>query len=198
MKALQTEVGVRSSTRASQWWIPGLLALVLGLGSPAFAQEPGVTGELERTATASPKEKIEYVERSLGEKRAAVKAVQKLLDDARRQGNAERVECLNERAPQLGALAQVTEMAQTSMKQALDSGQNERADHELRKVAVAVTKTRQLLLEAQACSDDAGLASGETRVSVSGGRGGEPDETDPLRIDVMEHGFDPPQQSPFN
>ena len=177
----------------------GVLALLAqGLTAPAIAQDSAVTGELERTAGASVREKLQYVDDAIDEQQGAVKAIQKLLEDARRRGDNYTIECVSERVSQIGALAQVSEISQASMKSALDAEQTERADHELRKVAVALTKSRQLLLEARGCDEDSGVALGETRVSVEGDRPGEPKETRPVTVDVMDLGVDPPQQSPFN
>ena len=48
------------------------------------------------------------------------------------------------------ALSQVTEMAQIALAEA-SAAANERADHEFRKTAVALSKSRQLRVEAEAC-----------------------------------------------
>jgi len=185
--------------RRSSTVIVGLLFGTLVAAAPAIAQDSGVMGDLERTATATPQEKLQYASDAADEQRAALQQVQKLLDDARRQGETERIECLNERLTQVRALAQVTELAETAMREALASGQRDRADHEMRKIAVALGKTRQLVVEAQACVDDSSVASGGgTSVTVEGGMSGEGNETDQVTVDVMDQGFDPPQQSPFN
>jgi hypothetical protein len=172
-----------------------LTGLLVG---PAMAQDSGISGDLERTASASPQEKLEYAADAAEELREALKDADKLADDARRDGDPEELDCINQHLSQLRALAQVTEVAEGAMRTALEAGQSERADHELRKVAVALSKARQILADAQACTDDAGLASGDTQVRVIGGYSGDGDETDPLEFDVMDQGFDPPDASPFN
>jgi len=171
---------------------------VLAVPGYALAQETGVAGDLERSASASPQEKLQYASDAVTEVRAGLKQIEKMIEDARRTGDTDQVECLTERLTQIRALTQVTEVAQTSMKDALSTTQQDRADHELRKIAVALGKTRQLLLEAEACGDEAGLASGQTSVKVEGGLTGEGDETDPLGTDVLNQGYDPPRLSPFN
>ena len=165
---------------------------------PAVAQDSGVAGDLERTAKASPQEKAQYAADAVVELQASVKEVEKLAEDARREGNPDQLECVGARLSQLRALAQVTEVAKGAMADAQSAGDQDRADHELRKIAVALSKSRQLSLEAAACVDDSGLASGETNVRVEGGLDGEGDETDPLDVDVLDGGYDPPDQSPFN
>jgi len=192
--------------RKSRGWIVNgrlvLWAMIIigaGLGSGARANDRGVAGDLERTATATPQEKLQYASDAAKEQRAAVVQVQKLADDARREGETERVDCVTARLTEIRALAQVTEASQAAMTEFLASGQRERADHVMRKIAVALGKTRQLVAEATGCFDDgATTAAGDTTVRVEGGLTGEVDETAPIPLDVLDQGFDPPQQSPFN
>lgn len=187
-----------SAVRRSGIVLLALAALAAGSVVPATAQDSGVAGDLERTAQASPQEKAQYAADAVEELATAVKDVEKLQEDARREGDPEQAACVAARLGQLTALSQVTEAATAAMKTAMDAGDQQRADHELRKIAVALSKSRQLTLEAQACVDDSGLASGETNVRVEGGLDGEGDETDALDVDVLDGGYDPPQQSPFN
>lgn len=111
----------------------------------------GVSGELERTASSTPAEKITYASNAVTEMTEAVKTVSGLLETARKKGDADVMQCLNNRLTALKALLQVSEAAQGSMKSALESNNSELADHEFRKIAVAIEKTRQLLAEAQRC-----------------------------------------------
>ncbi len=98
--------------------------------------------------------------------RNAVKAVSKMLEGARRESNVEHLQCLTNRLTAIRALVQVSETAEVAMKDALSAGESERADHEFRKIAVALTKTRQLLAEAERCMDDPDLRSGDTKLKV--------------------------------
>lgn len=183
--------------RTAQLVAAALVALSLGT-VPALAQDSGVSGDLERTATATPQEKLQYAADAVEELKGAVESAQKLMDEARKNGETDQVECLGERLSQLKALSQVTEAAEGSMREALEQGNQERASHEMRKIAVALSKARQLSLEAQACTDDSGAASGNTTVTAEGGFEGEEDETDQLTEDVLDQGYDPPNVSPFN
>lgn len=177
-----------------------LLAALLcaGLAGPAFAQDSGVSGDLERTATATPQEKLQYAQDAVEELRGAVTQTQKMLEDAQKNGETEQIECLAKRLNDLKTLAQVTESAEAAMRVSLEAGNQERASHEMRKIAVALSKARQLSLEAQACMDDSGVATGQTVVQREGGFEGEEDETEPLTVDVLDQGYDPPDASPFN
>ena len=77
-------------------WMLG--ALALSLTAPAVAQTPGVTGELEQSATTSPKEKTEFADAAVAEIEGAVKTVEGLLSNAEKEKNVEdRVEALRTR-----------------------------------------------------------------------------------------------------
>ena len=179
-----------------------IVGLVLGLGAVprlAFAQE-GVASELERTASTTPQEKVQYASTANQEMRDAVKHVTKLLDGARRESDVEGLQCLTNRLTSIRALLQVSEGAELAMKDALGSGEAEKANHEFRKIAVALSKSRQLMAEAERCAaQDTTLASGDSSIRVEGGIVGvDPSEdTGGLDIDVFEIGFDPPDASPF-
>lgn len=142
-------------------------SLALGIAlttAPTWAQSPGggsgVTSELERTSSTSPEEKTAYAEAGNNEIAEAEKTVSKLLEAAKREGNTEAVQCITTKLTSLRALQQVSEAAEASMLEALEAGNDEKASHEFRKVAVAVSKTRMLLAEAQRCDQDQTLDPG--------------------------------------
>ena len=82
------------------------------------------------------------------------------------------------------------------MRDAIAAGLDEKANHEFRKVAVAVSKTRMLLAEAQRCATDQQVEPGQTLVDWESALA---DETDLDNLDVTDFtiGNDPPQVSPF-
>lgn len=177
-----------------------LIALVTVLSLtvvPAFAQETGITGELERVAATTPQEKLDYSSDALEEMRESVRTVTKLLETARRDGaEADQIQCLTSRMTGLRALLQVSEAADTSMQSALAEGASAMADHEFRKIAVALSKTRQLAAEADRCLSDDATANGETIVRTEEPDYGS-DETVEQPSFSFDLGFDPPEASPF-
>lgn len=165
--------------------------------APAMAQDPmGVSSEIERTATTSPQEKIVYAESSNQEMRDAERTIAKLLEVSRKNGDAEAIECLVNRLTSVRALLQVGEAAELQMKTAISTGDDDRANHEFRKIAVAISKTRMLLAEAQRCSSDQQLQSGTTLTEweVEG-----PDSDNPTQpaLTTTGVGITPPAVSPF-
>jgi hypothetical protein len=163
----------------------------------AMAQDPsGVSSDLERTSTTSPQEKIAYAETSNQEIRDAEKQIAKLLEQSRKDGDAEAIECLVTRLTSVRALLQVSEAAEIAMKDALAGGDDERANHEFRKIAVAISKTRMLLAEAQRCASDQQLQSGTTLTEWEA-EGENPDDLPTATIDTVDFGTVPPPVSPF-
>jgi hypothetical protein len=150
---------------------PILSALVLAaafLGGDARGQELSDTAtELEQAASATPAEKVAYAESANGEIREAEKQISRLLEQSRRESDAEAIECLLSRLTSVRALLQVSEASEISMRNAIASSSDEMANHEFRKVAVAVGKTRMLVAEAQRCASHQELESGTTLLDWS-------------------------------
>ena len=176
------------------------LLLLCGLASApqALAQETetGITTDLERLASTTPQEKMQYAVDGNEEMRQAIKEVSKMLEGTRREGDLTKLQCLNNRLTSIRALLQVSESAETAMKEALSAGEAERADHEFRKIAVARNKAQQLRAEADQCISESGLKSGQTVVKAEQELTKPEDETEDLPED-FDFGMDPPESSPF-
>ena len=174
-----------------------IITLLMALSMPAQAQDPtGVSSELERTASTSPQEKITYAENSNAEIREGEKQISRLLEQARKDGDTEAIECLINRLTSVRALLQVSEGAESAMRSAITAGEEEKANHEFRKIAVAVSKTRMLLAEAQRCAADQDLESGTTVVEWFD-QLSEGDPFEEVEINDFDISIDPPQVSPF-
>ena len=155
--------------------------------------------DLERISNASPGEMAEFAQASVDEIADAVKSISRMLEDARSRSNVEALQCLTNRLTSIRALEQVTKLSQKTLQGVLDSGNTERAHHEIRKMAVALNKARQLLTEAERCADQDTLASGDSVVRWEGGIRGAPEreDTKDITYDDMDIGRDPPKSSPF-
>lgn len=178
--------------------LSGALVLSVALATgPALAQEPtGVSSEIERTASTSPQEKIAYAEDSNQEIREGEKQIARLLEQARKDTDIEAIECLINRLTSVRALLQVSESAEASMRDAITAGEEEKSNHEFRKIAVAVSKTRMLLAESQRCAADQDLESGTTVVEWFDQLNDSDPFTD-VEINDLEISVAPPQVSPF-
>jgi len=119
----------------------------------AHAQGTDASGQLETAATTSPKEKIDFATGALTEMAAGEKTVRKMLEQAQKEGESadSRVVCLNNKLASIRALQEVSDGANRSMQESMAANQNELADFHFRKIAVALTKVRQFVAEAEAC-----------------------------------------------
>ena len=173
------------------------LAGVLALSAPVHAQETGVGGQLEQSSSTTPKEKKDFSTAALAEMQAAAKSVSKLLEQAEKEKDIVKIQCLTKKKAGIQALVEVSESSALSMEQALAEGDSQRADHEFRKVAVALSKVRQFLAEADACVGDAGAAPGVTEVDVTAEGLTDSEDTEPIYDGVIDVDVDPPDTSPY-
>lgn len=176
-----------------------VFAACLGLGGTAMAQDGGFTSELERVANASPQEKVGYVQNAVVEIQASFGAIDAMLAQAQDGGGARAVQCVSSRHAAVKAMAGVSEEAERDMLAAIADNAFERADHEFRKIAVALQRTRMLHAEAERCVGGQELADGETTVQIVGDvqEEGAFEDEEWLAVDETDIGFDPPDVSPF-
>ncbi len=142
--------------------------LLLAIATPvAFAATNGVVGELEQSATTTPKEKLDFATKSGEEIDSAVKTVEKLLEQAKKENDKEAIECLNRKLTPMRAIRDVATLTSNNMQQFLASNDTVHAEMEFRKIAVAVSKARSFLAEAQQCVAASGGQPGKTASSVT-------------------------------
>ena len=179
----------------------GLFAAFVGvLGSvDAYAADDGIRGELEQAAETTPEEKVRFVERVLEEMQGAVRETGKLLESAEKSKDVVRMQCLNQKLTSIRALLAVSEQASGAMQNALVAAENQSADHEFRKIAVALSKVRQFNAEADACLGAVGTQPGAIEIEVEEGTvlAGDADDTEPMEDGNTDIGIDPPGTSPF-
>ena len=167
--------------------------------SPAQAADEGIRGELEQAAETTPDEKVRFVERVVDEMQTAVRDAGKLLESAEKEKDVVRMQCLNQKLTSIRALLAVSEQASSAMQNALVASEGERADHEFRKIAVALSKVRQFNAEAESCLGAVGTQPGAIEIEVDEGKvlAGDADDTEPLESGNTDIGIDPPGTSPF-
>ncbi len=168
--------------------------------APALAQSPGgVSSEVERTASTTPAEKKAYATAAVQEIGDAEKHISKLLEAAKKDDDTQAQECLLFRLTAVRALQSVSERAASAMGEALDAGNSEKANHEFRKIAVAVSKTRMLRAEANKCTADEGSGTDSTIVDWETFLQDNEDVFDPYDFLGLDFDTDlvPPQVSPF-
>ena len=178
------------------WWMSAILAV--GISTSAMAQDTSGIDAMPLGAKASTADMQNYVRNSLEEMVTGVKSMGKMVEQARREDDEEKLACLQSRLSYVRALLMVSERANGAMKEAVASGLTSRAEHEFRKVAVAVSKVRQFLAEAETCLGEEGTTPGTTELDVDDPSGlAEGDDTNPMDDYFVVVGDDPPLTSPF-
>lgn len=175
------------------------LAALIGSGV-AVAQDQGIRSELERSASTSDEEKLNYADTAQSEIDDTLRQANKMLEVARRDGDADRVQCLTSRLTSVRALQVVTDGASNAMRTAIENGQADKADHEFRKIAVALGKTRMLAAEAQQCDAGASVQPGETLIELLSELVSDEELQglmEQLELDQLDFGMDPPDVSPI-
>lgn len=172
------------------------LALAIVLASlvvPAVAQElveapsSGELGAREMTVKARD---------ALAEMTATDAQVAKDLEAAEREGNPETTECVRLRKSKISALLAVSNLAHKDMTAALAAGEVARAEHEFRKIEVALAKVRQFQSQVKSCLGEGAVASENSTIDMQSDLN-ETDDTQGLGISDGVVGVDPPGTTPF-
>jgi len=177
-----------------------LFSLVFGvwLSTSAWAQDPTSGGDLDLSAKSSTRDMENFVRGALEEMVNGVKSIGKMVEQARREQDEDKLTCLQSRLSYVRALLMVSERANGAMREARAEGLTTRSEHEFRKIAVAISKARQFLAEAEACLGEGGATPGTTELDVDDPSGlAEDDDTTPMDDYFTVVGTDPPNTSPF-
>lgn len=173
-----------------------LVALVMA-GAAAAQDSRSVTTQLERSALTTPQEKRAFAASASEEVRGVVRQLTRIAENARRNGNGEVLDCVTTALTSARALQQVADAASVSMGAALDANEIDRANHEFRKIAIASSKSRQLLAAGDQCASGSEARSTPTSVEQMTALTSTEDETRAITADLLDLGFDPPDASPF-
>lgn len=95
---------------------------------------------------------------------AAVKEVEKMVEQAKKENQQEVVECLKKKLVPMSQLLDVSRESGNNMQLALSANDGVHAELEFRKVAVGLSKVREFLQEARTCG---GSTAGEKAKSVA-------------------------------
>ena len=143
------------------------LLVLLSASAMAWAAGPGVEGEIDQSTTSTPEEKATYASKAVEEIDAAVVTVTKLRDEAKKQKLQEAVDCLERKLTPLKAILEVAKASNGAMTRALADSDTVHAEAEFRKLAVAVSKAREFVQDAQQCVGSPDARSGKTTTSIA-------------------------------
>ncbi len=174
-------------SRALMW------AMLFASPGVALAADPAPSVP---TASMSLDQKLAYAQNAVSEISQSVKGMEQMLEKARASKDAKSVGYLIPRVTAARALLQVSEAAVVAMAEAVESGNVERANHEFRKVSVAITKSRLLLAEAERDGAEPQQVSGKTSMQFQD-QLAESEPFEEVQINDLDVSVDPPPVSPF-
>lgn len=165
-----------------------VLGLLAGAGAAHAQTAPGGATTVD-TKSLSKDEMKAFSDTAVEQVTKAAAEVAKLTEQARKDNDAGVLDCLTPRNVSMQALVQVATIARDKMRNALNTGDRERAEHEYRKIAISLDKANQIKQEANNCLAGEG-GRGEGDVKISGGSGDDSDTSDNDELDDLDLGFD--------
>ena len=175
-----------------------VLTALLGAASAVAQDSSGIlSSELEKTANTTPDEKISYAASANAEIAEAYQTVTDLLERAK-EADSSTIQCVTARQASIKALQAVSHRAEQDMLDAINDRNTEKENHEFRKIAVAVSRTRMLLAEAERCLGGEQLTDGIVNIDLQIENDVSIIEDEGIDIGYADDYFgDPPDVSPF-
>lgn len=174
-----------------------LLVAAALVGATALAREGGPE-VLDVTALSSAEAKLDYAKSVQSQVSDADRYLQKLLEDASREGVESKIDCIGGWREQVTGLRKVTDREVEKVSNALmDASGSASVDSLLRGLSVLSGRANQFVAQAETCAGVQGKST-ESRSTVDSNAQGLADngDTDPLSGDSMMD-LDPGQNSPF-
>ena len=131
-----------------------LIAFILPLFSASVVMaETGESGDarLDEIERMNPRQLSERAEGYVSEMRQMLEQVSRMLEEARREKDVVKLNCVNEKLTHLRGLVRVAEEGQATMQTAIVAQDMDEARHEFTKIVVAHDRVRQLRAEAEQC-----------------------------------------------
>lgn len=181
----------------------GVWTLVLGLGLAASAagvaaDAPGVDIDIERTGSVSPQEMVDFAQSANDAQSANLKRLSKLDDDIRRKArDGKGLDCVTNNLTAVKVLLDVSRSTAENMKQRLGDGNRERANSDLRTIAISLKESNRLSSDAERCALGLGVQQGKDRREVEAPVGDPDKDVAPEPSDLLDYGYDPSSASPF-
>ncbi len=122
------------------------------VGAPALGQQSSTAHRETGVTSSGPfdPQKVEQAYRHLERMREVVKQVLSRLEDARSEKDIVKLNCVNEKLTQVKGLLRVAEQTHVALLEAV-AQQDDNAEVEYARIAIARTKVDQLRAEAEGC-----------------------------------------------
>jgi hypothetical protein len=148
-----------------------LACVALGLTSPAFGQEtPSASAsgglKIESAEQVPDKKKLAVATQVLARLQGILKDVLKSLEEARSEKDVLKLNCVNEKLTQIKGLLRVAEQSDIALQEAVAKADEESAQHEHAKIAIARQRAEQLRTDAEQCIGQLAYVDERTVVTV--------------------------------
>lgn len=134
------------------------------MGSPLGAPEPG----RDQLSALGPDDALAWATAAASEIRSAGDRIAEMAGQARLDGEQARLDCLLRRLSMVRALAEVADASLVSLSQSDPDTDRARTSLELRRLWVALTRTREILAEAAWCGGGSLRSPGDTTWATDG------------------------------
>jgi hypothetical protein len=192
---------------ASKWGVLASVALgaaVVGAWTataqegPASADPGGETRmSFEQEANLSPQEQLGWADEKYGVIVQTQEYAARLLASARQEDRPDivRINCLNNKLMEINAQIQSFDDRRTSLREAINLGDNDRRRHEYRVLVVVYQKIQTLRMEVEACIGSTGPGGAGAEITVIRDPGLTPEDL--TELEIPEPMLDrPPHASP--
>ena len=153
---------------------------------PAALSQSAPDGAVEEVLSQpdplSDREMKEYAESVIAEVNRGVATIQKDADQAKKDRDILKLNCLNQNLSELRALLKIAETAFAQMEDDISKARDTEASHQFRSIVIVRKQAADLIIQASECTGEGILQSGEgqTNIVVSSNLGDievvEPDE----------------------
>ena len=118
----------------------------------AFAQDAAPTSLKVESATQVPdKEKLSQASAAIDRLQGILKDVLKSLEEARREKDVVKLNCVNEKLTQIKGLLRVADQSNVALQEAVAKADEDTAQHEFAKINIAKQRAEQLRADAEQC-----------------------------------------------
>ncbi|HUB05682.1 MAG TPA: hypothetical protein VMB50_01710 [Myxococcales bacterium] len=149
----------------------------------AFAQAPAPSSggtlkiEAQESEHLSDKEKLSRSDDAVAEMQKVLREVLDRLEEARKERDIVKLNCVNEKLTQIKALLRIAEQAYIALQEAIARAVPDNAEHEFAKIEIAKQRVTELRAEAEQCIGELAYVVDEKTVVTVETPEGLPDAT---------------------
>jgi hypothetical protein len=144
------------------------IGLLIAIGLGVAAEGDADSGlEFTKMSSLSAAEQLTQGRAFLDGMKDSLARVSKLADEARKDKDVIRLNCINEKLVAVRGLLSIAETSFTALEDAVEKDDTEERNHEFTKISIASTKVNELKTEAELCAGEVTIYSGDTVVDTT-------------------------------